>query len=186
MRISKSDKTTVEASNWADTKKVFNTHGGDTQLNDRTGQTVTVIRPLTGEEADIADVGRMFKVRFEDGYVTDVFEDELSDIDNAPTVETDIEVVAKDAYEHGYTDGWKERFGEPNERPQGEWIDEGQYADYHSEHAYMCTNCGRHIIESPNSIIENRFCKYCGADMKKGGAENDTIQAEDITELKIR
>lgn len=45
-------------------------------------------------------------------------------IDNAPTVETDIEVVAKDAYEHGYTDGWKERFGEPNERPQvqGEWI----------------------------------------------------------------
>lgn len=42
-------------------------------------------------------------------------------IDNAPTVETDIEVVAKDAYEHGYTDGWKERFGEPEERPQGEY-----------------------------------------------------------------
>lgn len=80
MRISKSDKTTVEASNWADTKKVFNAHGGDTQLNDRTGQTVTVIRSLAEEEADIADVGRMFKVRFEDGYVTDVFEDELSDI----------------------------------------------------------------------------------------------------------
>lgn len=46
----------------------------------------------------------------------------LERIDNAPTVETDIEVVAKDAYEHGYTDGWKERFGEPNGRPQGEWI----------------------------------------------------------------
>ena len=80
MRISKADKTPVEASNWAGTKKVFDTHGGDTQLNDRTGQTVTVIRPLTGKEADIADVGPMFKVRFEDGFVTDAFEDELSDI----------------------------------------------------------------------------------------------------------
>lgn len=41
-------------------------------------------------------------------------------IDEVPTVETNIEVVAKDAYKQGYTDGWKERFGEPNERPQGE------------------------------------------------------------------
>jgi hypothetical protein len=46
----------------------------------------------------------------------------LDIIDNAPTIETDIEVVAKDAYEHGYTDGWKERFGEPDGRPQGEWV----------------------------------------------------------------
>lgn len=43
-------------------------------------------------------------------------------IDEVPTVETDIEVVAQDAYKQGYTDGWKERFGEPNEKPQGEWI----------------------------------------------------------------
>lgn len=80
MRITKADKTTVEASNWASTKKVFDTHGGDTQLNDRSGQVVEVIRPLTGKEVDLADVGPMFKVRFEDGYETDAFEDELSDI----------------------------------------------------------------------------------------------------------
>jgi len=27
-----------------------------------------------------------------------------------------------DAYEQGYTDGWKERYGEPEERTQGEWV----------------------------------------------------------------
>ena len=53
-----------------------------------------------------------------EGIVSDI----IDKIDNAPTVETDIEVVAQDAYKQGYTDGWKERFGEPNERPQGEWI----------------------------------------------------------------
>ena len=48
--------------------------------------------------------------------VSDIIEDT---IDNAPTVETDIEVATKDAYEHGYSDGWKERFGEPVENPHG-------------------------------------------------------------------
>ena len=65
-------------------------------------------------------------------------------IDNAPTVE---------------------------EKPHGEWVDEGQYAEGHSEHAYICKKCGYQIIENPNMIFENRFCKYCGADMRKGGAE---------------
>ena len=30
-------------------------------------------------------------------------------IDEVPSVETDIEAVAKDAYEQGYTNGWKAR-----------------------------------------------------------------------------
>ena len=55
--------------------------------------------------------------------------------------------------------------------PQGEWVDEGQYAEGHSEHAYICKKCGYQIIENPNIIFENRFCKYCGADMRKVGAE---------------
>lgn len=63
-------------------KKVFDTHGGDTKLNDRTGQVVDVLRPLTEAEADIADVGKMYKVRFPDGFETDAFEDELSDLDD--------------------------------------------------------------------------------------------------------
>lgn len=52
------------------------------------------------------------------------------------------------------------------ERPQGEWVDEGQYAENYSEHAYFCKNCDYHIIEKPNMISENRFCKNCGADMR--------------------
>lgn len=51
-------------------------------------------------------------------------------------------------------------------RPQGEWIDEGQYAEGHSEHAYHCKKCGYHIIELPNTIFENRYCKNCGAKMR--------------------
>ena len=43
--------------------KMFNSHSADSEL--------------TKEEADIDDVGKMYHVRFMDGYETDVFEDEL-------------------------------------------------------------------------------------------------------------
>ena len=56
----------------------FDTHWNDTRLNARSGQTVTVLRPLTVDEADLYDVGPMFRVRFDDGTVEDVFDDELS------------------------------------------------------------------------------------------------------------
>lgn len=85
-------------------------------------------------------------------------------IDNAPTIETDIEVVAKDAYEHGYTDGWKERFGEPDERPQGEWIKKVDDVGFIS---HICSKCGAEIeVEDP---CDNKFCWNCGA--KMGGKE---------------
>lgn len=51
------------------------------------GQKVRVLRPLSTEEADLFDVGPMYKVRFEDGYETDVFGDELTIEDHTPTVE---------------------------------------------------------------------------------------------------
>lgn len=79
-------------------------------------------------------------------------------IDNAPTVELQMGRMTNGVII-------------PIERPQGEWIDEGQYAEGHSEHAYRCKKCGYHIIEKPNMIFENRFCKYCGADMR-GGVEH--------------
>ena len=60
------------------TLATFDTHGQDTQLNERSGQIVTVIRPLTPKEADLFDVGAMYKVRFEDGLIIDAFEDELT------------------------------------------------------------------------------------------------------------
>lgn len=58
-------------------KAVFDTHGNDSELNIRSGEVVQVIRPLTEHEADIDDVGPMFKIRFSDGKETDAFGDEL-------------------------------------------------------------------------------------------------------------
>lgn len=54
----------------------FNTT--DTELLKYNGTKVSVIRALTENECDIEDVGNMYKVKFEDGYERDVFEDELS------------------------------------------------------------------------------------------------------------
>jgi len=50
----------------------------DTELMKYNGTEVEIIRPLTKEEADIDDVGNMYKGKFEDGYERDIFEDELS------------------------------------------------------------------------------------------------------------
>ena len=88
------------------------------------------------------------------------FEDVINCIDSAPTVETDIEVVAKDAYEHGYTDGWKERFGEPDGRQKGEWVIGSEYDCFsHIEKTYTCPFCNhRYYTKYP-------FCT-CGADMR--------------------
>lgn len=57
-------------------KYKFNTT--DTELLKYNGTKVNVISALTGSECDIEDVGNMYKVKFEDGYERDVFEDELS------------------------------------------------------------------------------------------------------------
>lgn len=50
----------------------------DTELLKYNGQVANVIRPLTEDEADICEVGNMYKIRFADGYETDAFEDELT------------------------------------------------------------------------------------------------------------
>lgn len=60
------------------TAAVFDTHGGDSTWNDRSGERVEVLRPLTEDEADLDDVGPMFKIRFADGVETDAFADELT------------------------------------------------------------------------------------------------------------
>ena len=87
-------------------------------------------------------------------------------IDNAPTVDMNTELSV--AYLKG------RRQGQSEERPTGEWIDEGQYAEGHSEHAYSCKNCGYHIIAQSSTILENLYCKHCGADMRKGVRKNDS------------
>lgn len=67
--------------NWAhdDLKKELIAHDG---------QKVSVLRPLTADEADLFDVGPMYKIRFGDGYETDAFGDELVREDHDPTVES--------------------------------------------------------------------------------------------------
>ena len=61
-------------------KYIFDTHGADSELNCRSGQIVEIIRPLTEKEADIAEVGMMYKIKFADGFQVDAFEDELKAI----------------------------------------------------------------------------------------------------------
>lgn len=59
-------------------RAVFDTHGADSALNERSGQGVEILRPLTAQEADAGEVGPMFRVRFDDGFETDAFDDELN------------------------------------------------------------------------------------------------------------
>ena len=53
------------------------------------------------------------------------------------------------------------------ERKTGKWIDEGQYAEGHSEHAYRCSECEEHYI---GWVGEFKFCPNCGSYM--GGDES--------------
>ena len=57
---------------------IFDTHGADSILNHRSGSVVEVVRQLTSAEADLDDVGIMYRIRFKDGQFTDAFEDELN------------------------------------------------------------------------------------------------------------
>ena len=60
-------------------KYLFDTKGCDSEWKKYDGQMCTAIRPLTNDEADINDVGPMWRVQFDDDRhtVTDAFDDEL-------------------------------------------------------------------------------------------------------------
>jgi len=47
---------------------------------ERSGKPVTLVRPLTEDEADLDETGPMWRIKFDDGVTTDVFEDELCQI----------------------------------------------------------------------------------------------------------
>lgn len=57
-------------------KYIFNTTESGLKKYNETE--VKIIRPLTGKEADIEEIGNMYKVKYYDGFIGDVFEDELS------------------------------------------------------------------------------------------------------------
>jgi len=44
---------------------------------ERSGEAVTVLRPLTSQEADLAETGPMYRIAFTDRVETDAFEEEL-------------------------------------------------------------------------------------------------------------
>lgn len=57
---------------------IYDSHGADSKLNDRSGTKAVILRPLNEDEYDRGEVGNMYKASFtEDGYTTDVFEDEI-------------------------------------------------------------------------------------------------------------
>jgi len=64
----------------------------------------------------------------------------------------------------GEIEGDYEIIGKYEERPKGEWIT--QYTNAPFTH-YDCSICGNYMTTKFN------FCPHCGAEMKKGGAEND-------------
>lgn len=82
-------------------------------------------------------------------------------IDNAPTVNIKDQIAG--AYNEGYMCGNKEA---EKARPQGEWI----IVDDTEKFIAKCSVCGR--IEDSRMVKDYPFC-HCGADMRKGGAEND-------------
>ena len=55
----------------------FNTHGSDSELNDRSGEVVVVVGKLHPSEYDECEVGPMYRIRFDDGFETDAFVDEI-------------------------------------------------------------------------------------------------------------
>ena len=76
-----------------DNKMVF--HTTDSKLSKYNGSAVEIIRSLTSEECDIEDVGDMYKVKFYDGYIRDVFGDELSEV---PTENREVGLAPKIKY----------------------------------------------------------------------------------------
>lgn len=80
MTLTQAEKYCNETTDFVETA-IFDTHGADSKLNSRSGSEVVVIRELTEDECDIEDVGKMYHIRFADGFETDAFEDELTFIE---------------------------------------------------------------------------------------------------------
>ena len=102
---------------------------------------------------------RDFNLQF-DGIIGEI-------IDNAPAVEPTENSAIQ--YSLGYQDGFLEG-KKLNERPQGEWIEINERIGIGEDNIYTsfkCPFCG--YID----LHDNNYCVKCGADMRKGGAEND-------------
>ena len=57
----------------------FNTHGGDYELNHRSGEHITVIDVADPCGYDYEEIYWMYRVRFDDGFEVEAFEDEIEE-----------------------------------------------------------------------------------------------------------
>ena len=68
--------------------------------------------------------------------------------------------------------GFKQILTDIEQMPSAEknemWIDEGFYAEGHSEHAYRCSKCDEHYI---GYVGEFNYCPNCGAKMQESEEE---------------
>ena len=74
-----------------------------------------------------------------------------------------------EAYQQGYTDGWKERFGEPD-RPRGMWIVTNKSFDFAD---MECSKCHVLFEDWDTEYPMYPFCPQCGSynKMEEGEAE---------------
>lgn len=73
-------------------------------------------------------------------------------------------LLGEKSYAMGYQDGLED--GLNDIRPQGEWIFDREFTEFGNPYGtYKCSVCGCH------SSNKYSFCKDCGSDMRKGGAE---------------
>ena len=56
----------------------FDTHGGDSCLNYKTGESCTIKKAIPLNKYDFPDIGFMYLIEFEDGLVIEAFSDELT------------------------------------------------------------------------------------------------------------
>ena len=104
-------------------------------------------------------------------------------IDNAPTVDTSddkyLEERDADAYETGYLQGHIEGYQKAEKdyaRPIGEWITRHKLNSFGQDVVcFECNKCGEYKVPLYHLLITEplKVCPNCGADMRKGGAEND-------------
>ena len=54
------------------------------------------------------------------------------------------------------------------ERKRGKWIEDG-----YSHYKAVCSECGEPCATYVMDAPRDRFCKWCGADMRQGGEQDD-------------
>ena len=55
----------------------FDSHGADSQLKHRDGERIEFLGRLDPKDYDVIETGPMYRIRFQDGFETDAFSDEI-------------------------------------------------------------------------------------------------------------